>query len=44
VRKAGTIAKQGSAVKVLVIPADEEIVVARETVGVVERARVAQSA
>jgi acetate kinase len=44
VRKAGTIAKEGSAVKVLVIPADEEIVVARETVGVVERARVAQSA
>src|ERR1035441_5257561 len=43
-RKAGTIAKDGSAVQVLVIPADEEIVVARETVGVVERARVAQSA
>ena len=43
-RKAGTIAKEGTAVKVLVIPADEEIVVARETVGVVERARVGQSA
>ena len=43
-RKAGTISKEGSAVKVMVIPADEEIVVARETVGVVERARVGQSA
>jgi acetate kinase len=39
-RKAGTISTPDSAVKVLVIPADEEIIVARETVGVVERARV----
>ena len=43
VRKTGSIAKEVSAVKVMVIPADEEIIVARETVGVVERARVAQS-
>jgi acetate kinase len=34
----GTISKQGSRVKVLIVPADEEIIVARETVGVVERA------
>jgi acetate kinase len=40
-RKSGTISKEGSAVQVLVIPADEEIIVARETVGVVQRARVA---
>jgi acetate kinase len=31
-------------VKVLIIPADEEIIVARETVNVVERARVTQLA
>jgi acetate kinase len=42
-RKAGVISKEDSAVQVLVIPADEEIIVARETVGVVERARVGQS-
>src|ERR1019366_3924551 len=43
VRKAGSISVEDSQVKVLVIPADEEIIVARETVGVVERARVCQS-
>ena len=42
-RKAGEISKQDSAVKVLIIPADEEIIVARETVNVVESARVSQS-
>ena len=42
-RKAGLISTEGSRVKVLIIPADEEIIVARETVGVVERARVCQS-
>jgi acetate kinase len=42
-RKAGAITVEGSAVSVLIIPADEEIIVARETVGVVERARVLQS-
>ena len=42
-RKAGEISKQDSAVKVLIIPADEEIIVARETVNVVECARVSQS-
>jgi acetate kinase len=42
-RKAGPISTEGSRVKVLIIPADEEIIVARETVGVVERARVCQS-
>jgi acetate kinase len=42
-RKAGPISVEGSPVKVLIIPADEEIIVARETVGVVERARVCQS-
>ena len=42
-RKAGAISKQDSAVKVLIIPADEEIIVARETVNVVEGARVSQS-
>ena len=42
-RTAGTISGEGSRVKVLIIPADEEIIVARETVGVVERARVCQS-
>jgi acetate kinase len=41
-RKAGAISMPDSPVKVLVIPADEEIIVARETVGVVERARVGQ--
>jgi acetate kinase len=42
-RKGGPISTEGSRVKVLIIPADEEIIVARETVGVVERARVHQS-
>jgi acetate kinase len=42
-RKAGEISAEGSKVKVLVIPADEEVIVARETVHVVERARVVQS-
>ena len=42
-RKAGAISTPDSPVKVLVIPADEEIIVARETVGVVERARVGQA-
>jgi acetate kinase len=42
-RKAGAISTPDSPVKVLVIPADEEIIVARETVGVVERARVMQA-
>jgi acetate kinase len=41
-RKAGAISKDGSSVKVLIMPADEEIIVARETVGVVQRARVSQ--
>jgi acetate kinase len=36
-RKAGTISTPGSQVKVLIVPADEEVIVARETVGVVER-------
>lgn len=43
-RKAGEISTASSAVKVMVIPADEESIVARDTVGVVERARVGQSA
>jgi acetate kinase len=37
-RKAGPISTEGSRVKVLIMLADEEIIVARETVGVVERA------
>jgi acetate kinase len=37
-RKAGPISTEGSRVKVLIMPADEEIIVARETVNVVERA------
>jgi acetate kinase len=41
-RKAGPISTEGSSVKILIIPADEEIIVARETVGAVERARVSQ--
>jgi acetate kinase len=36
-RKAGAISTESSRVKVLIMPADEEIIVARETVGVVER-------
>jgi acetate kinase len=43
-RKAGAISAAGSGVKVLIIPADEEIIVARETVNVAERARVTQLA
>jgi acetate kinase len=42
-RKAGAISADGSRVKVLIMPADEEIVVARETVGVVERAGLSKS-
>ena len=42
-RKAGAISTEGSRVKVLIMPADEEIIVARETVGVVERANINQS-
>jgi acetate kinase len=38
----GAISTESSAVKVLVVPANEEIVVARETVAVVERAKAAQ--
>ena len=41
-RTAQTISSTGSRVKVLIVPADEEIIVARETVGVVERQRVEQ--
>jgi len=37
-RKAGAISTDSSRVKVLIMPADEEVIVARETVGVVERA------
>jgi acetate kinase len=37
-RKAGAISTGSSRVKVLIMPADEEVIVARETVGVVERA------
>jgi acetate kinase len=37
----GPISTDGSAVKVLVVPANEEIVVARETVAVVGRAKAA---
>jgi len=35
----GTISTESSAVKVLVVPANEELVIARETVAVVERAK-----
>jgi acetate kinase len=38
-RKAGTISTAESPVKVLIVPADEETIVARETVNVVEQAR-----
>ena len=37
-RRAATLSKAGSRVKVLIVPADEEVIVARETVNVVERA------
>jgi acetate kinase len=42
-RKAQTLSTQSSTVKVLIIPADEESVVARETVHVVEQVSVGQS-
>jgi acetate kinase len=41
-RTAQTLSTAGSRVKVLIVPADEEIIVARETVGVVERQRAGQ--
>jgi acetate kinase len=41
-QKAATISTEGSRVSVLVVPADEEIIVARETAAAVERARVGQ--
>jgi acetate kinase len=37
-RKTGALSTEASRVKVLIVPADEEVIVARETVGVVERA------
>ena len=37
----GAISKPGSAVSILVVPANEELIVARETVAVVEKARAA---
>ncbi len=40
----GLSLRRGSKVHVLVVPADEEIVVARETAGVVERAKVSVNA
>lgn len=40
----GSISAHGSRVKILVVPADEELVVARETVAVVERANAAAHA
>ncbi|MFP5209580.1 MAG: acetate kinase, partial [Acidobacteriota bacterium] len=40
----GAISTDASAVKVLVVPANEEIVVARETVAVVERAKASAQA
>jgi acetate kinase len=42
-RKAGAISAEGSRVKVLIMPADEEIIVARETVAAVERAGAGKS-
>jgi len=41
-RKVATLSTDDSSVKVLIVPADEEIIVARETVAVVERAHVGQ--
>jgi acetate kinase len=41
-RTAQTISSTGSRVKILIVPADEEIIVARETVSVVERQQVRQ--
>lgn len=43
-RKAGAISTAESGVKVLIVPADEETIVARETVNVVEHARVLNAA
>ena len=43
-RMGGTISVEGSAVKVLIIPADEEIIVARETVNVVRQTKTVQMA
>jgi len=43
-RKAGAISKETCVIQILIIPADEEIIVARETAGVVKRARVVQPA
>jgi len=40
----GTIAKPGAPVNILVVPADEELIVARETVAVVERATASMQA
>jgi acetate kinase len=42
-RTASEISSAGSPVKVLIVPADEEVIVARETAGVVERAAVKAS-
>jgi acetate kinase len=39
-RKAGAVSTAGSLVKVLIVPADEETIVARETVNAVEQTRV----
>lgn len=44
VRKAGQISTVDSPVKVLIVPADEETIVARETVNVVEQTRVVNEA
>jgi acetate kinase len=41
-RTAQTLSTAGAKVKVLIVPADEEIIVARETVGVVERQQVGE--
>jgi acetate kinase len=43
-RTANAISTAGSAVKVLIVPADEESIVARETVSVAEQARVRETA
>ena len=42
-RTAQKLSTEGSAVKVLIIPADEESVVARETVNVVQRVSAGQT-
>ena len=43
-RMGGTISVEGSAVKVLIIPADEESIVARETVNAVRQMKTVQMA